>query len=107
MIYRQLSPGADMSAPYMITRTRLTSPIYDGAIRPLLASLGEAGDAYVTDIAQGLTVLRATVMNPFSTDCSSEHLLGLTDAVREVATSFLRDPETYSARSPIFSAKST
>ena len=111
MIYKELSPGADMSAPYMITRTRLTSPIYDGVMEPLFASLGKAGESYRKDIAQGLTVLRATVMNPFSVEGNPEHLLGLTDALREAAVSLLRDPSdaggSYSARSPIFSAKST
>src|SRR5665811_156355 len=58
-IYRELSPNAEMSAPYMITRTRLTSPAYDGAIRPLLSSLGKDGESYQKDIAEGLTVLRA------------------------------------------------
>jgi glutamate/tyrosine decarboxylase-like PLP-dependent enzyme len=111
MIYKELSPGADMSAPYMITRTRLTSPIYDGVMEPLFASLGKAGESYRMDIAQGLTVLRATVMNPFTVEGNPEHLLGLTDALREAAVSLLRDPSDaggrYSARSPIFSAKST
>jgi hypothetical protein len=95
----------------MITRTRLSSPVYDRAIDALLAPLGKAADAYRRDMAEGLTVLRVTVMNPFSVDGEPDHLLGLTDAVREVAMSFLRAPAeaggSYSARSPIFSAKST
>ncbi|HEY6088916.1 MAG TPA: pyridoxal-dependent decarboxylase [Gemmatimonadaceae bacterium] len=111
MIYRELSPDAEMSAPYMITRTRLTSPMYDGAIKPLLSSLGMDGESYRENIAGGLTVLRATVMNPFSLDANPDYLAGLIDALREVAMSFLRDPSasegSYSASSPIFSAKST
>jgi hypothetical protein len=110
-IYRELSPDAEMSAPYMITRTRLTSPAYDGAIGPLLSSLGADGESYREAIAQGLTVLRATVMNPFSVDANPDYLLGLTDAVRRVAMSFLRDRSptrgSYSASNPILSAKST
>lgn len=109
-IYRELSPNAEMSAPYMITRTRLTSPAYDGALKPLLSLLGSAGRSYL-ESTDGLTVLRATVMNPFSLEANPDHLLGLTDAVRRVALSFLREPSaggaSYSASSPILSAKST
>jgi glutamate/tyrosine decarboxylase-like PLP-dependent enzyme len=110
-IYRELSAHPGMRAPYMITRTTLRSPVYDGAIEPLLSPLGEAGDRYRKDISEGLTVLRATVMNPFSAECGPDHLLGLIDAVREVAVNFLRGSaeasESYSASSPILSAKST
>jgi glutamate/tyrosine decarboxylase-like PLP-dependent enzyme len=110
-IYRELSPSAGMVAPFMITRTKLTSPAYDGAINPLLSSLGADGESFRRDIGQGLTVLRATVMNPFSVEGNPDHLLGLTEAVRRVAMSFLKDPcaasGSYSASSPIFSAKST
>jgi tyrosine decarboxylase len=91
MIYSKLSPGAEMSAPYMITRTRLCSPAYDGAIRPLLTALGSDAESYWEAIAEGLTVLRATVMNPFSADANPDHLLGLTDALRRAAMSFSCD----------------
>jgi glutamate/tyrosine decarboxylase-like PLP-dependent enzyme len=110
-IYRELSPGAKMAAPYMITRTRLTSPAYDGAINPLLSSLGADGESFRNDIGEGLTVLRATVMNPFSGDGDPDHLLGLTYEVRRVAMGLLRDPSSaggdYSESNPILSAKST
>ena len=110
-IYNELSPSAGMSAPFMITRTKLTSPQYDGAIKPLLSQLGTIGESYLADSGQGVTVLRATVMNPFSIEGNAEYLLGLTDAVREVAMSFLRDPSaaggSYSASNPALSAKST
>ena len=89
MIYSKLSPGAEMSAPYMITRTKLDSPAYDGAIRPLLTALGSHAESYWEDIAEGVTVLRATVMNPFSADSHPDYLLGLTDAVRRAAMSLL------------------
>lgn len=109
-IYRELSPSADMSAPYMITRTKLTSPSYDGAIEPLLSSLGGDGRSYREGISEGLTVLRATVMNPFSAEGHPDYLLGLTDAVRRAAISFLGDPSEasggYTAGRPILSAQS-
>jgi glutamate/tyrosine decarboxylase-like PLP-dependent enzyme len=92
MIYSELSPDAEMSAPYMLTRTRLTSPAYDGAIGPLLSSLGKHGESYQESIAEGLTVLRATVMNPFTVDASPDYLIGLADAVRRAAMSFLSEP---------------
>jgi len=88
-IYRELSPSPGMSAPYMISRIRLTSPNYDGAIDPLLASLGEEGRAYKRHIAEGLTVLRVTLMNPFSEDAEGEHLAGLIEAVRTAAMNFV------------------
>ncbi|HEY5021076.1 MAG TPA: pyridoxal-dependent decarboxylase [Gemmatimonadaceae bacterium] len=91
MIYRKLSPDAAMSAPYMITRTRLTSPAYDGAIRPILSSLGKDGELYQEGIAAGLTVLRATVMNPFSVEAKPDYLLGLTDALRCAAMDVLAE----------------
>ena len=111
-IYRGLSPNAQMSAPYMITRTKLTPPTYDGAIAPLLSQLGEEARLYEGDIKEGLTVLRVTVMNPFADEGEPDHLLGLTGVIRELAMSYLRTPAEargsyYSASSPIFSAKST
>jgi glutamate/tyrosine decarboxylase-like PLP-dependent enzyme len=89
-VYRELSPNKKMAAPYMITRTKLTSPAYDGAIEPLLELIGEDGGAYQTSMDEGLTVLRATVMNPFSGE-RPEFLLGLSDAVRRAAMSFSSD----------------
>lgn len=110
-IYNELSPSPGMAAPFMITRTKLTSPTYDGAINPLLSSLGTDGESFRKEIGQGLTVLRATMMNPFSVEGDPDHLLGLTDAVRSVAMGFLRDPPeaggSYSASNPIHSVKST
>lgn len=88
-IYMALSPNAEMSAPYMITHTKLTSPAGDGAIEPILSLLGGDGRAYRATIAEGLTVLRVTVMNPFSGDSNPNHLLGLRNAVHEVAMGFL------------------
>ena len=110
-IYRALSPDEQMTAPYIITRTKLTAPAYDGAIEPLLSQLGDDAGLYRSDLVQGLTILRATVMNPFSDEAEPDHLLGLTDAIREVAMSLLKPaiaPDgVYSASNPIFSAKST
>jgi len=110
-IYRELSPAEGMKAPYMVTRTKLTSPAYDGVLARLLATLSDRDSTYLEDIAEGLTVLRATVMNPFA-EADSNHLHGLVAAVRAAATRAMAasDPTgvpAYSDRSPIFSAKST
>jgi glutamate/tyrosine decarboxylase-like PLP-dependent enzyme len=99
-IYREMSPDEKMSAPYMITRTKLTSPGYDGVIEPLLALVGGDARGYREMIAEGITILRATVMNPFSSEGRPDYLLGLTDAVREVAMSFLRDRSAARVASP-------
>jgi glutamate/tyrosine decarboxylase-like PLP-dependent enzyme len=111
-IYRELSPGEKMEAPYIISRTRLTSPAYDGALAPLLATLSTGSSTYLEDIGEGLTVLRITVMNPFADD-EPDHLIGLLEAVRAAAARAMTTPSGasgaagYSDRSPIFSAKST
>jgi hypothetical protein len=76
----------------MITRTKLSSPAYDGAIKPLLAALGKDGEAYRQAKSEGLTLLRATVMNPFSVDANPDYLLGLTETLRQVVMSFLETP---------------
>jgi glutamate/tyrosine decarboxylase-like PLP-dependent enzyme len=109
-IYRELSPSVGMSAPYMITRTKLTSPAYDGTLKPLLSLLAERVESGAEAMAEGLTILRATVMNPFSVEANPDYLLGLVDAIRGVAMRFLKDGSaiggTYSVSSPILSAKS-
>jgi len=87
-IHRELSPAPGMPAPYMISRIRLTSPNYDGALDPLLASLGDEGGAYKRHIVEGLIVLRVTLMNPFSDAAEGDHVLGLIDAIRSAATRF-------------------
>ena len=86
-IYSELSPGGETAPDYMITRTRLTSPAYDGAIAPLLAYLDSDAERYwTTHPSEGLVVLRATVMNPFSSDdVHRNHVDGLVSALRRAA----------------------
>jgi len=88
-IYGELSPAAEKPPPYIITRTRLTSPAYDTVLQSLLSDLRGGGGSYVDSSGQGITVLRATVMNPFSDVDNAGYLLGLSDAVRRVAVGFL------------------
>ncbi|HKV76316.1 MAG TPA: pyridoxal-dependent decarboxylase [Gemmatimonadales bacterium] len=86
-IYQQLSLARPDGAPeYIITRTRLRSPMYDGAIDPLLAEIGvgtvgdwrDGGD-------EGLVVLRCTVMDPFLTEPAPDHVAGLLGALSRAA----------------------
>jgi glutamate/tyrosine decarboxylase-like PLP-dependent enzyme len=85
-IYAELSPGGEMPPDYMISRTRLTSPAYNGAIAPLLAYLDSDAERYwATNPSEGLVVLRATIMNPFSSDARQNHVEGLVLALRRAA----------------------
>jgi glutamate/tyrosine decarboxylase-like PLP-dependent enzyme len=88
-IHRELSPAAGMSAPYMISWMRLTSPNYDGVVNPLLASLGNEGTVHKRQMVEGLVVLRVALMNPFSEDEEGDHLPGLVSAVRAAAMKFV------------------
>jgi glutamate/tyrosine decarboxylase-like PLP-dependent enzyme len=82
-IYSRLSPAAG-DPPYLITRTRLTSPAHDGAVEPLLSSLGVTGEAWQRE---GLVVLRATVMDPFFAEGAPtpDHLHGFLASLRATA----------------------
>lgn len=64
-IYGHLSqsPGS-VAPPYYLTRTRLRSPAYDGAVPPLLTALGIKADEWGPE-GDGLVVLRMTVMDPW------------------------------------------
>jgi glutamate/tyrosine decarboxylase-like PLP-dependent enzyme len=88
-IYLRMSLVRSDSAPeYIITRTRLRSPMYDGAVDPLLAELGVCDvAAWRAAGAEGLVVLRATVMDPFLADPSPtrDHLRGFVAALGRAA----------------------
>jgi hypothetical protein len=73
----------------MITRTKFSSPAYDGAIKPLLSYLGKDVEPYREAKAEGLTVLRATVMNPFAAGANPDYLHGPTDEVRRIVEHWL------------------
>ncbi|MFL5580941.1 MAG: pyridoxal phosphate-dependent decarboxylase family protein [Gemmatimonadaceae bacterium] len=81
-VYERLSMMSPGAAPeYLITRTRLHSPAYDGAVDELLAALGrDAAEAWEH---QGLVVLRSTVMDPFlaSTRPGPDHVGGFVAAL--------------------------
>ena len=84
------SPGADPE--YIITRTRFQTPMYDGAVDPLLEKLGVASPAEWKEAGkEGLVVLRSTVMDPFLTDPppAPDHITGFMDALARAAAGSL------------------
>jgi glutamate/tyrosine decarboxylase-like PLP-dependent enzyme len=88
-VYQQLSLARPGGPPeYIITRTRLQTPMYDGAIDPILAEIGIAGVAeWKASGDEGLVVLRSTVMDPFLAEPAPapDHVTGLINAIRRAA----------------------
>ena len=88
-VYARMSlgePGAD--PPYIITRTRLQPPMYDGAVEPILSELGVGSVAeWREGGAEGLVVLRMTVMDPFliAPPPAPDHIAGFILALRATA----------------------
>ena len=87
-IYARMSlsePGA--TPQYILTRTRFQTPMYDGAIEPILEALGVGTVAsWRAGGADGLVVLRATVMDPFMAETSGpDHVAGFTRALLDEA----------------------
>ena len=85
-IYAELSPRLGNSAEYLLSRTRLTSPAYDGAITDVLKGLErDAKSFWMKRGSEGVVLLRATVMNPFATSERPDYVAGLVSAIREAA----------------------
>jgi glutamate/tyrosine decarboxylase-like PLP-dependent enzyme len=84
-IYGRMSLNAASAAPeYIITRTRLFSPMYDGAISPILEALDVGTIAeWKADGSGGLVVLRSTVMDPFlaAPGEGTDHVAGFVGAL--------------------------
>ncbi|HEX5817274.1 MAG TPA: hypothetical protein VFY20_00250, partial [Gemmatimonadales bacterium] len=94
-VYRQLSlnkPGGDPE--YIVTRTRVMSPHYDGAIDPVLQELGVATRETWRRDPGGLVVLRATVMDPFLAERkpATDHVTGFVAALRRACEAALGPP---------------
>ena len=66
-LYRRLSVAPNGTMPsYFVTRTRLTTPIYDGAIGAFLEQLGVGSvDEWRAAGRDGVVLLRMTVMDPW------------------------------------------
>lgn len=87
-IFGRMSLGHGEREPeYLITRTRLQSPQYDGAVPPILSRLGVPVAHWQAEPA-GLTVLRATVMDPFllGDTAGPDHVTGFVAALRRAAS---------------------
>ncbi len=88
-IYGAMSLGPHNHDPeYIVTRTRFQTPMYDGAVDPLLERLGIATTDQWRDAGKaGLVVLRSTVMDPFLTDPppAPDHLCGFLEALERAA----------------------
>lgn len=92
-IYARMSLGEPGAAPpYIITRTRLQAPMYSGAVEPLLERVGVCGVAeWEASGADGLVVLRSTVMDPFlvASPPAPDHIAGFVSALRTAALASL------------------
>ena len=88
-IYGRMSLGAPgASPPYIITRTRLQAPMYRGAVDPLLERLGVCdSEEWAASGAEGLVVLRSTVMDPFlvAPPPAPDHIAGFVGALYSAA----------------------
>lgn len=97
-IYRRMSLNAATPAPeYVITRTRFTTPTYDGAIGPLLEGLGVGTlEEWRGAGKEGLVVLRSTVMDPFlaSVGGGTDHTVGFVAALGRAAASAATEAAT-------------
>ena len=93
-IYARMSlsePGAQPE--YIITRTRFQTPMYDGAVEPILERL-EVGsvEEWQASGTEGLVVLRCTVMDPFlGDDGAPRHIEGFIETVRREAQRVLEE----------------
>jgi len=93
-IYRAMSMARGDSVPeYIITRTRLRTPMYDGAVDPVLGRIGVCTpEEWCAAGADGLVVLRATVMDPFlaARGPSRDHIAGFVAALGRAAAASLQ-----------------
>jgi glutamate/tyrosine decarboxylase-like PLP-dependent enzyme len=85
-VYARMSLARSDGAPeYIITRTRLRSPAYDGAVDAVLAELGVGTvDEWRASGEEGLVVLRSTIMDPFlaAPAPAPDHVSGFLGALR-------------------------
>ena len=88
-IYRRMSLNAETASPeYIITRTRFRTPMYDGAIEPILEALGAGTmEEWKAAGSGGLVVLRSTVMDPFlaAPGHGTDHVTGFVAALGRAA----------------------
>ncbi len=92
-VYARMSlTRSDGRPEYIITRTRLRSPAYDGAIDPILAALAIGSvDEWKASGPEGLVVLRSTIMDPFlaAPPPAPDHVRGFLGALSRACTEVL------------------
>lgn len=85
-IYGRMSMQTPGTTPeYIITRTRFQTPMYDGAVAPILQELGICTEAeWRASGTEGLVVLRSTVMDPHlaAPAPAPDHVSGFIAALR-------------------------
>jgi len=92
-VFRLMSLGESGHMPdYMITRTRLTHPNYDGAVPALIPALGLDAVEEWKQCREGLVVLRSTVMDPFLAGEAggTDHVVGYIAALRRACVTALK-----------------
>lgn len=94
-VYTRMSLARTDGRPeYIITRTRLRSPAYDGAIDPILSALAVGSvDEWKARGPEGLVVLRSTIMDPFLADPppAPDHVSGFLGGLRRACDDVLRE----------------
>jgi len=94
-VYARMSlsePGAQPD--YIITRTRFQTPMYDGAVGPVLDALGTGSiEEWRKGGSAGLVVLRSTVMDPFMgySESGPDHTEGFVRALGAAAAGAFRE----------------
>ena len=92
-LYNLMSLGTPGATPeYIISRTRFQSPMYDGAIEPILRELGVCTeDDWKRAGGDGLVILRSTVMDPFlaAPPPAPDHVGGFVAALRHACDTAL------------------
>lgn len=93
-LYTRMSLARPGGPPeYIITRTRLRAPMYEGAIEPILRALGVASvEQWREGGAAGLVVLRSTIMEPFlGASGGPDHVAGFVAALRRACDDAVAD----------------
>jgi len=94
-VYARMSLARSDGQPdYIITRTRLCSPAYDGAIEPVLAELAAGSvEEWKAGGTEGLVVLRSTIMDPFLVlpPPAPDHVSGFVAALHRACTDALEE----------------
>jgi glutamate/tyrosine decarboxylase-like PLP-dependent enzyme len=97
-VYTRMSLARSDGRPdYIITRTRLRSPAYDGAVDPVLTALAVGSvDEWKSSGAEGLVVLRSTIMDPFLAEPppAPDHISGFIGALRRACDDALGEDNT-------------